>query len=65
MEIIINIGKESVNLFLDSAIYVLFGIIIAGLLRVILNPSFIFNHLGGGRFTSVIKAAFLGVPLPL
>jgi uncharacterized membrane protein YraQ (UPF0718 family) len=63
--ILYSIGSESVHLFLDSAIYMLIGIIIAGVLQVVLNPAFIFNHLGSGRFTSVLKAAFLGVPLPL
>jgi len=43
----------------------LLGILVAGILRVVLNPTTIFNHLGRGRFSSVIKAAFFGVPLPL
>lgn len=57
--------KESWSLLLDSSVYILFGILIAGLLKVFLNPETIARHLGSGRFSSVIKAALLGVPLPL
>lgn len=60
-----NIGKEFVHILLDSSVYILFGILIAGLLKIVLNPDIIMNHLGRGRFSSVIKAAFFGVPLPL
>lgn len=65
MEIICNILYESWHILLDSSVYILFGILIAGLLQVILSPDFILSHLGNGRFSSVLKAAFLGVPLPL
>ncbi len=60
-----KIIEASWDILLDSAIYVLVGILIAGILKVILNPTTIYNHLGKGRFTSVLKAAFFGVPLPL
>lgn len=49
----------------DSSFYILAGICIAGLLRVVLNPNVVLNHLGKGRYLSVFKAAFFGVPLPL
>ncbi len=65
MELIQNVMIESWRILLDSSVYMLLGIVIAGLLQVVLNPTFILNHLGNGRFSSVIKAAFLGVPLPL
>ncbi len=65
MELLINIFQKSWQILLDSSAYVLIGILIAGMLQVILSPTFILNHLGSGRFKSVIKAALLGVPLPL
>lgn len=52
-------------ILLDSSFYILVGIGIAGLLRVVLNPNVVLAHLGKGRYISVIKAAVLGVPLPL
>jgi uncharacterized membrane protein YraQ (UPF0718 family) len=65
MNLIVNILIESWNLFLDSSIYMLFGILVAGLLRVFLSPGFVVRHLGSGRFMSVFKAAILGIPIPL
>ena len=53
------------GILLDSSVYILFGIIIAGLVKVVLNPGTVAAHLGRGRYSSVIKAAFFGVPLPL
>jgi len=57
--------REVVHILLDSSFYILAGIVIAGLLRVILNPNIVLRHLGQGRFLSVVKAALLGIPLPL
>ena len=65
MEHILIIFREAWQLLLESAIYILFGLLISGLLRVFLHPDFIAKHLGGGRFKSVFKAAFFGVPIPL
>ncbi len=65
MEFLIRVFTESRHLLLDSAIYILFGLAVSGLLRVFLNPSTIAHHLGRGRFSSVFKAALLGVPIPL
>ncbi|MGB3210159.1 MAG: hypothetical protein WBB19_05575 [Desulforhopalus sp.] len=65
LEILIKLLQEVWNILLDSSFYILMGITIAGMLRVILNPNTVLNHLGRGRYSSVIKAALLGVPLPL
>jgi uncharacterized membrane protein YraQ (UPF0718 family) len=65
MEIIIDIFKESWQLLLDSSIYILFGLVISGLFRAFLNPESVAHHLGTGRFSSVFKAALLGIPIPL
>ena len=53
------------HLLLDASIYILFGLLISGFLRVFLNPNSVVRHLGRGRFSSVFKAAFLGIPIPL
>lgn len=57
--------EASWSLLLDSSAYILFGILVAGGLKVFLNPTTVAKHLGSGRFSSVIKAALIGVPLPL
>ena len=53
------------GLLRESSIYILFGIVVAGLLRAFLNPATVARHLGGGRVLPVFKAALLGVPIPL
>ena len=65
MNFIINVFAESWHLLLDASIYILFGLIVSGLLRVFLNPNTVVTHLGRGRFASVFKAAALGIPIPL
>ncbi len=65
LEILIKLIQEIWQILLDSSFYILVGISIAGLLRVILNPNTVLHHLGRGRYSSVFKAAMLGVPLPL
>jgi uncharacterized protein len=53
------------ELLLESAPFILFGLLVSGLLRVFLPPSMVSRHLGHGRIRSVIKAALLGIPIPL
>ena len=57
--------KESYHLLMASSVYVILGLAVSGLIRVFLNPASVANHLGKGRFSSVFKAALLGIPLPL
>ena len=56
---------EAWHILLESSLYILLGIFIAGLLKVGLSGDFVSRHLGKGRFASVFKSALLGVPLPL
>jgi uncharacterized protein len=57
--------SEAWRVFLESSPYVILGLLIAGLLKVFLQPETIVRHLGEGRFLSVFKAALFGVPMPL
>jgi len=65
LNFIVNVLVASWDLLVDSSVYILFGLMIAGLLRVFLNPGSVARHLGRGRFKSVFKAALLGIPIPL
>jgi len=56
---------ESWGLLAESSAYVLFGLLVGGLLKAFLSPATVARHLGRGRFWPVIKAALLGIPLPL
>ncbi len=65
MDLILEILGESWNLLQDSAVYVLLGVLIGGLIKVFLNPATVARHLGRGRVAPVLKAALWGIPLPL
>ena len=65
MNFIINIFGSAWQLLLASSIYILFGLLVSGLLKVFLDPNMVVRHLGHGRFASVFKAALLGIPIPL
>ena len=65
MNFISGILNETWHLFLESSLYIIFGLVISGLLRTFLNPSSVAHHLGHGRILSVIKASLLGIPIPL
>ncbi|HET6427360.1 MAG TPA: SO_0444 family Cu/Zn efflux transporter [Phycisphaerae bacterium] len=49
----------------EMAPFLLFGFLIAGVLSVLIRPETIERHLGGRGLWQVLKAAAIGVPLPL
>ncbi len=53
------------DMLVDSAFLLIVGLTLAGLLHVFLNEKNIGRLLGHGRKSDVIRAALLGVPLPL
>src|SRR3972149_283723 len=63
--IFISIAWESWSVLGQMAPYLLFGFLMAGVLSVCVSPQFVQRHLGGRGFGPVLKAALLGVPLPL
>jgi len=65
MNILWEIVAAFWDMLLDAAPYLIFGIIMGGLLKVFLSPDLVARHLGQGRFSSVFKAALFGIPLPL
>ena len=65
MLILESILAESWNVLCLSAPYMLFGFIIAGLLKAFVPDDFIARHLGGDNRASLVKAAAFGVPIPL
>jgi uncharacterized protein len=51
--------------YVSIAPYLFIGLIFAGLLHVVFKKDFVAKHLGKNNLLSTIKAAILGVPLPL
>ena len=52
-------------LLTSIAIYILLGVLLAGVFKHFLPDSFIRRHMGGEGFIANIKAAIIGIPLPL
>ena len=65
MNVLLNILQGAWEVLLESSVYVIFGLMVSGLLKNFISPNTIAHHLGHGRFVSVIKAALLGIPIPL
>ena len=65
MQIAVSIVQESWLVLGQMAPYLLFGFLAAGVLSVCISPESVERHLGGRGFGPVLKAALLGVPLPL
>ena len=65
IELVIDILLASWQILLDASIFVLFGLMVAGLIRAFLSADTVARHLGRGRFLPVFKAALFGIPLPL
>ncbi len=57
--------RETWAILLESAPYLLFGFLLAGLLHGLVSADTVARHLGRGKVGSVLKAALLGIPLPL
>ncbi len=53
------------NLALDAAFWLVIGLFIGGLFKTLIPHSFLQKHLSHEGFSSVLKAALLGAPLPL
>ena len=65
MNFIISLLTESLAVLLESAPYMLFGFFVAGLLKGFVPESLMKKHLSGQGLKPVLKAALVGVPIPL
>ena len=62
---IYNYFNEVIFLFVMMAPYLMLGFIISGLLYIITSKEMISKNIGNPGLMSIIKAAILGVPMPL
>jgi uncharacterized membrane protein YraQ (UPF0718 family) len=49
----------------QMAPYLLLGFLVAGVLSILVSPSWVERHLGGRGLGAVVKASVVGVPMPL
>jgi uncharacterized membrane protein YraQ (UPF0718 family) len=60
-----NFLFEFLKLANAMSLYILLGLLFAGVLKEFLSDDFITKHLGKSDFLSVIKATILGIPMPV
>ncbi|WP_417763278.1 SO_0444 family Cu/Zn efflux transporter [Shewanella sp.] len=60
-----SIMDHFIALFMESAPWLLLGLILAGMLKVFVPMSWMNKQLGGHGFKATLKAALFGAPLPL
>jgi uncharacterized membrane protein YraQ (UPF0718 family) len=65
LDAIVKILGAAWTVVVESAPFLIFGLFVAGLLHVFLDPAIVARHLGRGRVRPVVMASVLGVPLPL
>lgn len=65
MEIVARYFAELWQIGLDLSLPLLLGLFLAGLLHVFLPPGFLRRHLSKPDIGSVVRAALVGVPMPL
>lgn len=65
MNMIYQLAGEVSGIYLDVAVYMLFGFFVAGLLYVFFKADKVKKYLGVGRFKPVLYSSLFGIPLPL
>lgn len=65
MSDIILLGQNFLALFVESAPWLLLGLLVAWVMHELVPVSFLEKHMGSASFSSISKAAVIGAPLPL
>ncbi|MBN2684930.1 MAG: permease [Pontiellaceae bacterium] len=60
-----DILKEIWLVTVEMAPYLLFGFLVAGILSVLISKEYVRRHLGGSGWKTSVKAALIGVPMPI
>lgn len=65
MELLLTILKEIWLVTVEMAPYLLFGFLMAGILSTLISRDYVRRHLGGKGIAGSVKAALIGVPMPI
>ena len=61
----VGILLEAFHVLNEASLYLLIGLALAGLFKVVYKQEKIYSHMGGDDARSVVRAALFGIPLPL
>jgi hypothetical protein len=65
MELIIEFFTALYDLSNAMALYIIFGLVFAGIMHELVPESLVTKHLGSESISSVIKSTIFGIPLPV
>ena len=65
MELMRNMLSEIWHVYLDVALFMLFGFLVAALLHAFFKADKIKQYLGRGKIRPVFLSALFGIPIPL
>ncbi len=65
LNIVKEFAFETLSFYNEIAVYLLLGLLVAGILHVLFPESIVRRHLGKSSIGSVIKSTLFGIPLPL
>ena len=65
MDVLTGAISAAWDMLYQAGLYVVVGLLAAGLVHVFVSRAFLTRHLGGRGFWPVVKAALVGAPLPL
>ena len=64
-DLVWRVAAASWEMLREAGVFVLVGLLAAGLVHVFVSREFLSRHLGGRGLGAVLKAALVGAPLPL
>ena len=65
VDYIILFTSEIWSLFIQTAPYLLLGMLFSGLIYVFVDNKLIYKHIGSKNLSSIFKSTMLGIPIPL
>ncbi|MGQ8365391.1 SO_0444 family Cu/Zn efflux transporter [Glaciecola sp. 1036] len=65
MNTLIDLLTNFVDLFVESAPWLILGLLVAGIMHELVPIDFLKKHMGSNSYSAIGKAAVIGAPLPL
>lgn len=65
MELAFKFANNFLTLLDAMSLYIMVGLLIAGILKQLIPDDFVSSHLGKNSMSSVVKATLFGIPLPV